>query len=443
MIPQSMRLFLTLLLLAGVASAAQMSWLENDEIKLGVDLDHGGAITFLAAKKDGTNVINNFDFGRQVQLSFYSGPVPFEANGQKPADHWKHIGWNPIQTGDDFKNSSRIVEHENDGKRIHLTCIPLQWPLNNVPGECTFESWLELDGKVVKARARLNNQRSDHTQYPARFQELPAVYANAEFHRVVSYQGTRPFTGDAIAPMPKPEGKHPWSFWKATECWSALLNESDYGLGLVTPGVVHYTGGFAGKPGPNDTHGNSTGYLAGQAQEILDHNIQYDFKYELVLGSLDHIRERASQWKPKGPPQWIFDKDRQGWHYQNAADQGWPVDGMLHISLDKDDPQLISPMTFWKAEDAPYLVLDAAFKTSQQQGVVMWQAHSSTGYAATHVKAFPIVADGGFHRHVIHLGAQPEYKEGVVRLRIDPVGQGELGAWIKVRSVKLAKTPEE
>ena len=67
--------------------AERMSWLQNDRIKLGVDLDLGGAITFLASMKDGSNVINNFDLGRQVQLSFYGGPVPFEAKGQKPAEH--------------------------------------------------------------------------------------------------------------------------------------------------------------------------------------------------------------------------------------------------------------------------------------------------------------------------------------------------------------------
>lgn len=67
-----------------------------------------------------------------------------------------------------------MLAHENDGRTLHVTCRPLQWPLNNVPGDCTFDSWLELDGPVVKARARLNNARTDRTQYAARLQELPA-----------------------------------------------------------------------------------------------------------------------------------------------------------------------------------------------------------------------------------------------------------------------------
>ncbi|WP_294232601.1 hypothetical protein [Prosthecobacter sp.] len=435
--------FLALSLCSNLLHAERMSWLENDRIKLGVDLDLGGAITFLAEKKDGANVINNFDLGRQVQLSFFSGPVPFEANGQKPAEHWRHIGWNPIQTGDDFKNASRIIAHENDGKLLHVACIPLQWPLNNVPGECTFDSWLELDGPVVKARARITNTRSDHTQYPARLQELPAVYANASFHRVVSYQGAKPFSNDAVTPVPKPQGKHPWSFWPGTEGWAALVDEKDYGLGLITPGRVHFSGGFAGQPGPNDTHGNSTGYLAGQGQEILDHNIAYEFRYELVLGSLDEIRARAAHWKPTHPPVWRFEQDRQGWHYQNVTDSGWPVKDHLHPRFEQDDPQLVSPQAFWQAEAAPYLVIEAAFHTMQKQATIMWQPHEGRGFSGEGLIAFPIVGDGEFHRHVIHLGAHPKYRGGMLRLRIDPVGQAESGAWMKLRAVKLTASPEK
>ncbi|WP_395743519.1 hypothetical protein [Prosthecobacter sp.] len=436
------RRLLLLLLLSIPAHAENMSWLENDRLRLGVDLDLGGAITFLAGTKDRANVINNFDLGRQVQLSFFSGPVPFEANGQKPSEHWRHIGWNPIQTGDDFKNASRILAHENDGKRIHLTCVPLQWPLNNIPGECTFESWLELDGAVVKARARLNNARSDHTQYPARLQELPAVYANAAFPRVVSYTGTKPFTNDAVSLIPKSETKHPWTFWTGTERWAALLDDTDHGLGLITPGRVHFTGGFAGKPGPNDTRGNSTGYLAGQGLEILDHNIAYEFRYELVLGSLEEIRQRAATHRPQVPPVWTFTQDRQGWHYQNASDTGWPVKGHLNLLLEEDDPQLISPMDFWQAAEAPYLVLDAAFHTTQKQGVLMWQPHGEKGFLPAHAVTFPLVADGEFHRHIIPLKSNSAYQGAILRLRIDPIGKGEPGAWMKVHDVRLSASPE-
>jgi len=434
-------LLLALLTALPCARAERMSWLENEQIQLGVDLDRGGAITFLAAGTDGANVINNFDLGRQVQLSFYGGPVPFEANGQKPAEHWRHLGWNPIQSGDDFDNRGRVLQHENDGRRLHLVCQPLQWPLNQVPGDCTFESWLELDGAVVKARARLNNARMDRTLYPARLQELPAVYANAAFHRVVSYQGDRPFTNAPATPVPAARSGHPWSFWTGTEGWSALLNEADWGLGLITPGRVDFTGGFAGRPGPNDTRGNSTGYLAGQGLEILDANIVYEFRYELVLGSLQAIRERAAQARAQGPPTWHFGRDRQGWHHRHLGDAGWPIQDHLELRFEADDPQLFSPLTFWRAEDATHLVIEAAFSTRQTQATLFWQAHGESDFSGERSLTFPIRGDGAFHRLVVSLADHPQYRGGLVRLRLDPVGQAEPGGWLKLRRVELTKAP--
>ncbi len=415
-----------------------MSYLTNAEAKVGVDLYRGGAIVFLS-RGGGGNLINNFDLGRQVQLSFFSGPVPFAVGDQQPVQHWEHIGWNPIQAGDDFKHASRVLEHSNDGRTLYVKTLPLQWPLNNVPGDCTFESWLCLEGPVVAVRARLNNARLDKTQYAARLQELPAVYANAPYHRVVSYTGDRPFSNAPVSAIPKPTGRHPWSFWPATEGWAALLDDADRGIGLLTPGRVFFTGGFAGQPGPNDTHATSTGYLAGQAEEILDHNIVYEFRYELVAGTLADIRSRAMATRVSALPAWSFDKDRHGWHYVNARDTGWPVAGALNVQLDQDDPQLIGPFSFWRAEDAPLVVIECAFKTACQTATLFWQRYGEKAPGAKDTVAFPIKADGEFHRYEVDLATAPSYTGGIVRLRFDPVGSGAAGNSVMVKSIRLTK----
>ena len=417
-----------------------MSYLDNGTLKVGVDLNRGGALVFLARNGE-PNLINNFDLGRQVQLSFFSGPVPFEVNGQKPTEHWKHIGWNPIQTGDDFDNPSRILAHENDGQQLYVKCQPMQWPLNNIPGDCTFESWLKLEGPVVKVRARLNNARLDHQQYRARLQELPAVYTNAEFHRVISYTGNRPFTNDAVTAIPKSTGNHPWSFWLGTEQWAALLNPQNRGLGLITPGRIHFTGGFAGRPGPNDTLGNSTGYLASQAQEILDHNIGYEFRYELLPGSLQEIRARAATHQPTALPSWNFGKDRQSWHLLNATDTGWPIAEHLHVRLAQNDPQLISPYFLVQAEKAPYLIIEAAFKTRHQHATLFWQSPTDRAPTKDANIRFPIEANGEFKKYTIDLSTSPAYHGDISRLRFDPVPSGEPGDWVKVKSIRFGTHP--
>jgi len=63
------------------AEPAQMSWLDNGQIRFGADLTIGGAITYLADSDEKVNVVNSHDWGRQVQMSFYCGPNPFEPDG--------------------------------------------------------------------------------------------------------------------------------------------------------------------------------------------------------------------------------------------------------------------------------------------------------------------------------------------------------------------------
>ncbi|MDR2680871.1 MAG: hypothetical protein LBC47_08705, partial [Tannerella sp.] len=80
---------------------SSMRYLENDRIKLGIDLSIGGAVTYLSDRDNGgKNMINSADWGRQIQMSFYSGPWPYIGpNGEKPTDNWAGLGWNPIQSG--------------------------------------------------------------------------------------------------------------------------------------------------------------------------------------------------------------------------------------------------------------------------------------------------------------------------------------------------------
>ena len=70
-------------------------YIENSQIKIGVNLELGGSITYLSKSNNSGNIINNFDWGRQIQMSFYSGPIPFiPESGQEPHETWKYLGWN-------------------------------------------------------------------------------------------------------------------------------------------------------------------------------------------------------------------------------------------------------------------------------------------------------------------------------------------------------------
>ncbi len=426
------------------AAERGLSYLDNGTIRLGVDLDRGGAIVWLSRSKgaaDGPaeppNVVNNFDHGRQVQMSFYSGPVPFTAGDKRPAKHWEHLGWNPVQAGDDFGHGSRVIEHENDGRQLRVKCVPLQWPLDNVESECALESWITLEGNRVLVRGRLVNRRSDHTQYPAMRQELPAIYVNGPYHRLLTYTGERPFTEGPLSRIERrPDDPAPWATFTASEHWAALVDEHDWGLGVWSPDASLFAGGFAGEPGQGGTHDSPTGYLSPTLAEVLDHNIEYEFRYVLVLGDLAEIRRSVYQ-RPErpAPPEYRFARDRQHWHFVSAADQGWPIEGELRLKLDQDDPQLIGPEGFWQATDAPRLYIHGAWPPGPDQAEVFFKTAAEPDFSPEKKVTLPLIPDGQYRVYSVDLSQAAGYRGGITGLRFDPLPEGRSGTIVRLRSI--------
>ncbi len=424
------------------ACTTGMSWLDNGQIKLGANLQIGGAITYIAESGDGINVINSHDWGRQVQMSFYSGPNPFEPNGKQPRDDWKFLGWNPIQSGDCYGNQSKVIEHKNDGKSIYLKCIPMHWPLENQPGECTFECWYTLQGRTVQVRSRINNKRSDKTQYTGRSQELPAVYTNAPYHKLMTYTGDQPYTDGALKEIPKQDHTNGirWEHWFAAENWAALVNDDDWGLGVWHPGVYSFIGGFYGQPGKGGPKDAPTGYIAPLHQDILDHNIQYDYHYVLILDSLQNIRKHIYKNTPSLTlPEYMFQKDRQHWVYQNAQDEGWPIKNQLNITADGAGMQLTGPSSFWKADKNHKLIIDAEIKAAdeknQSTGRIYWKTSADNKFSASNSISYQWPKDKGSNKHIIDIGQAPGYQGNITGLRIDPFVNSNKGDSIKLKSI--------
>lgn len=432
--------FLSLLVLSSALLSAEdkIDYLDNGTIRIGVNLDLGGSITYLADAKAKENIVNSFDWGRQIQQSYYSGPVPF----QNPKSEWKGLGWNPIQSGDCYGTRAKVLAHTNDGKVLYTKTQPMHWPLNNVPGECTMETWIELEASTAKVRCRLNNKRPDKTPYGARSQELPAIYTIGTLWKLMTYAGAEPFTGGELERIKKvpPGSSFPWAHFRATENWAALVNDKDWGLGVFTPGTVSFLGGFSGKENTGGIKDGPCGYIAPLQNEIIDHNIVYDYSYTLVLSNLSDIRAYALQHKPDARPDFRFAKDRQHWTLVNAADAGWPVNDKWHVSLEKSDPQLIGPPSAWKAGDAPKLFIRAASNARKSTAQVYWKCHGDTNFNATQCTDFEWIADGAPHTYEINLAASPEYAGTITQLRFDPVPDGAAGAFIDIEYIGWKKT---
>jgi len=281
--------------------------LDNGKIRIGVNAELGHSIGYLAPSNDPTkNVVNSADSGREIQMSFYAGPNPYNPESGECQDvEWNNGSWpwNPIGAGDIDQNSAELLSFEKPNKWTMKTLTrPLQWACHNLPCECTFEQTIKLVGDhVVHVTATLHNNRTDDYDDTWAFpQELPAVYTNGFLHRFVTYNGSNPF----VENEPVAEYDAGWSetqnFWfpggiSATEHWAAFVDENDWGLGIINLQVTNVLGGFhipwnKGWGGPRD---HQTGYMAPASNYALPKQGDFSYDYYLVLGTVEEIRSFA------------------------------------------------------------------------------------------------------------------------------------------------------
>lgn len=445
--PTTRRIGLVIALALGIVrfsfpgQAAPFSYLDNGTVRIGVDLGKGGSITYLSKSGTSDNLINNYDLGRQIQQSYYSGPQPYNpSNNMHP--NWPNWPWNPIQTGDVYGNPSQILAHTNTGQMLYVKCVPMQWALKNVPGDCTFESWISLAGNVVTVSNRLINLRADTNQYPARHQELPAVYTIGRLYRLVSYAGLAPFTGDAITNFPTTPP--PWVYWRATENWAALLDANNWGLGVYHPGTVLFAGGFAGNPGSGGPNSSSTGYMTPLHTEILDGNITYTYSYQLILGTLTEIRNWVYAQRYRPDCDFSFQTDRQHWSYPNISDTGWPLtDNRVRVKLASSNPMMLSPLTAFYATNVPKIYIRAAYSIAnpagRATGQLYWETNNSGVMTESASVSFPVIPDGQFHTYELNMSSNRYYHGLITQLRFDPAIRGDAGDYVDL--VAISSSP--
>jgi hypothetical protein len=280
-------------------------YLDNGVIRVGIDLSRGGSIAYLSTSRGATaatNVINAHDMGREVQLSFYSGPAFYNPNGRcNKLFHGREWPWNPIGAGDIKGHHGKILHHSGNRTHLHVVTRPLQWACDNVPCDCVFDQMISLEGNPgntgVRVEAVLRNNRTDHTPYQAQDQELPAVYSNAPYYRLVTFQGGHQKVFDTGFSSQT-------NFWtpgrfSADENWAAMMNKDlTFGMGVVNYNTTTFVGGFSGQKGHGGSTDPSTGYVSPVAKASLPWNAQFSFTFHLVLGDLNTIRSYAHQARP-------------------------------------------------------------------------------------------------------------------------------------------------
>ena len=268
-------------------------YIENGSYKAGVSLKWGGGLCYFEDKRSSKygNLLNNHDTGRLVQQSYYG---PGQIDGYENGVYMNYVwGYNPVQGGDQYGNSSRLIAVDKTDEEIRVVCRPLDWALNNVQTQTYYTNVYRLTdtGLTVK------NTAVDFLQTewpPANSQEIPALYTISALGNFWFYDGDKPWTN---APL-RVERELP--FWGNSEgfalqkgnseTWCAWTDDADYGLGIFTPTATCLKAGRFEYDGSSDPGANPTNYVAPLGFFKLSFDEPYTYDYFLTTGKIDKIR---------------------------------------------------------------------------------------------------------------------------------------------------------
>jgi hypothetical protein len=396
---------------------AGLSVLDNGRIRVGVDLEQGGKLTWLS-RSQGEQADNLL---LESEQSYWGGP--YEPD------------YSPEWHG--YQDPATVIEHSNDGRTLYDRAV---W----AGCECSMQTWVTLHGNAAVVRNRLTSFRSDATQYAPGWQELPALYTIAPLYRIVTYDGSGPYTH---APTHDLTGQAAqFSFFTprhvgmlASEHWEAALGDNGFGVGLFEPDELRfiaissgYDSGYPGYP---------SGYISAVRQEILDANVVYNYTYTLIVGSLRQIRAYAYAHRPDPRPNYVFAHDRDHFTEINASDAGFPIAGALRLRVN-DDPQLIGPDQEWRASRVPRLYVRGAWHTQQSLAELYWgRPLLDYLFSEDRSQQFGVIPDGRFHTYRLDLGLNPSYTGTIDSLRLDPIANGEPGAWVDITCISWKPCP--
>ncbi len=294
-------------------------FIENENHKLGINLLWGGAVSYLedmnsdveavrteervyvdsdASKRYGVdafsknvNLINCNDTGRLIQQSYY-GTLDYDC-GEFMGNVWSY---NPVQGGNQFNDSSKIVDLRCDETSIYIKSRPLDWAKEK---EHITPSYMEAKYSFENGAVHIECRFVDFSGYEGRLadQEIPAFYCIEPLNNFVYYEGDKPWTDDTLTSEPDlifwPDAGYPK--FKTQENWAAFTGEfpDSFGIGVYVAGQQEFLAGVYARGeeiGDDPAKSGPTSYFAVVEQKIMNSFEPFEYDYFVATGTTEEIR---------------------------------------------------------------------------------------------------------------------------------------------------------
>ena len=457
-------------------------YIDNGRFKLGVDMGWGGTINYLEdmthKEKGLTNLVNKYDTGRLIQQSYYgTGAIEgvFEWGSFMESEKWPY---NPVQGGDKGNVASRLIDVQVGENYVYIKSQPMDW------GKVGYVTPSYMENKYVLEEdfVRVDNRFVDFSgwEHPYTGQELPALYTVSYLDTFIWYNGTNPWTGEAVS------SRDDLQFWgdakyvgdctfklrqSNTETWCAWVNtDVDFGIGLYVPNVDLLKAGRYQYNKSKDADDNATNYVAPYNSMQMVAYEAMEYSYLLTTGSAEQIRATFTAHKDFTTNESLHD------HYVSTRLPDVSVD-MSSIDFTKQGSELtLSDAHNAKAAydadaqavllsmlgDDPYIFLDFAMAdkvhyaedysaieieymipTTNSAGAYTTQLFTCTGEQSsptgTMVLTGTLKADGQYHTLKIDLAGCAFWQGKIHQLRLDFFAAGAAGDVMYIKSFKLVE----
>lgn len=253
---------------------AEWVYLDNGQVRLGVNLNAGACVGWFSPSGSTKNLLNSSDEGRYLQQSYY---------GDKDGSLWNKEPWryNPVQGGSWKREPSVVVESKATAASFYAKTRPRHWATGALLDDMIYEEWLHLEGGL--ARLRFKMTYTGQTIHRPTHQELPALFVQPEYDTLIFCEkGSPPWTDQ---PLARKQPGFPNERVEFSEPWAAWVSAGGQGLGIYVPHATEATCYRWRDGGKTDCS-----YIAPLGTFALKPGLTFTYDAVLALGTAEQIR---------------------------------------------------------------------------------------------------------------------------------------------------------